>query len=187
MTNREFKDKFLIHRRLVTSFFKSKYSLSNEEVEDIVQNAYVKVFKRFRNNNVVCDYPKKYLFNAVSNCVIEYKTRRPQSNNESTFTEFNVKNHEAFLDLVNEMDFSQIPHILSEKKIISEEIKTLLDKLNETNPEMSQALKMFYFDGMKVNEIAAELNIPGNTIKTWLHRGKTKIRSLIKEDMVLSS
>ena len=93
----------------------------------------------------------------------------------------------CFLDLIYEMDFSQIPHSISEKKIISEELKTLVDKVAETNPEMSIALKMFYFDEMQANEISEELNVPINTIKTRLHRGKNKVRSLLKEDMVLSS
>jgi RNA polymerase sigma-70 factor (ECF subfamily) len=187
MTNKEFKDNFLIHRNLVTNFLKSKYALSNEEVEDVVQNTYVKIFKRFKNNNIVCEYPRQYLFNAAVNCTIEYRTRKAHLKNEFTFTESNVDNHEAFLDLVNEMDFSQIPQLLIEKKIISEELKTLIYKLSETNPEMSQALKMFYFDEMQVNEISNEINIPINTIKTRLHRGKNKVRALIEEDMVLSS
>lgn len=187
MTNKEFKDKFLIHRSLVSNYIKSKYTLSNEEVEDIIQNAYVKIYKRFRNNNLVCEYPRQYLFNAAINCTIEYKTRKPQFHNESTFTEFNVDNHEAFLDLIHEIDFSQIPHELNEKKIISEELKYLINKLNESNPEMSETLKMFYFDEMQTNEISEKLNIPINTIKTRLHRGRNKVRSLVKETMVLSS
>lgn len=187
MTNKEFKDKFLIHRRLVTNFLKSKYALSNDEAEDVVQNAYVKIYKRFRNNKLVCEYPKKYLFNAAANCTLEYKTRKAHLKHEFTFTESNVDNHEVFLDLVNEMDFSQTPHSLNEKKIIFEELKTVIDKLAETNPEMSQAIKMFYFDEMQANEISNVLNVPINTIKTRLHRGKNKIKSLLDEDMVLSS
>jgi RNA polymerase sigma-70 factor (ECF subfamily) len=187
MTNKEFKDNFLIHRKLVTNFLKSKYALSNEEVEDVVQNTYVKIFKRFKNNNIVCEYPRQYLFNAAVNCTIEYRTRKAHLKNEFTFTESNVDSHEAFLDLVNEMDFSQIPHLLIEKKIISEELENIIDKLAEINPEMSQALKMFYFDEMQVNEISDEINIPVSTIKTRLHRGRNRIKSLLEEDMVLSS
>jgi len=87
---------------------------------------------------------------------------------------------------VNDIDLTQAPHLLSENKIISEELKFLLDKLAEKNPEMSQALRMYYFDEMQVNEISDELNIPINTIKTRLHRGKTKIKSMLQEHMVLS-
>ena len=120
MTNKEFKDKFLIHRTFVTKFLKSKYTLSNEETEDIIQNAYVKIYKRFRNNNLVCKFPRQYLFNAAVNCTIEYRTRKAHLKNESTFTEINIEKHEAFLDLVSDVDFTQVPHFLSENKIISE-------------------------------------------------------------------
>jgi len=187
MTNKDFKDKFLIHRPFVTKFLKSKYALLNEETEDIIQNAYVKIYKRFGNNNLVCEFPKKYLFNAAVNCAIEYKTRKAHLKNESTFTEINIEKHEAFLDLVNDVDFTQAPHLLSENKIISEELICLIDKLAEKNPEMSQALKMFYFDEMKAIEISKELNVSENTIKTRLHRGRARIKSMLREDMILSS
>jgi RNA polymerase sigma-70 factor (ECF subfamily) len=85
------------------------------------------------------------------------------------------------------VDFTQVPHLLSENKIISEELICLIDKLAEKNPEMSQALKMFYFDEMKAIEISKELNVSENTIKTRLHRGRARIKSMLKEDMILSS
>jgi len=187
MTNKEFKDKFLVHRSLVTKFIKSKYSLSNEEAEDVIQNAYIKIYKRFRNNKLTCEYPKKYLFNAAINCTIEYRTRKAHLKNEATFTESNIEYPEAFLDFINEMDFTQIPHTLNEKKIIFEELNFLIDKLADKNPDYSKILKMFYFDEMKAIEISEELNVPENTIKTRLHRARNKVKSLLTEDMVLSS
>lgn len=187
MTNKEFRDKFLIHRPFVSKFIKSKYTLSNEEIEDIIQNAYVKIYKRFRNNNLACKFPRQYLFNSAINCTIEYRTRKAHLKNESTFTEINIEYPETFLDLINEIDFSQVPHLLSENKIISEELNCLINKLAEKNPEMSQALKMFYFDEMKVIEISEELNVSENTIKTRLHRGRARIKSMLQEDMILST
>jgi RNA polymerase sigma-70 factor (ECF subfamily) len=185
MTNKDFKDSFLSYRSLVTKFIKCKYSLSNEEAEDIIQNAYVKIYKRFGNNKLTCEYPKKYLFNAAINCTIEYKTRKAHLKNEATFTESNIENHEVFLDFINEMDFTQIPHALSEKKIIFDELNLLLDKLAEKNPEYSKILKMYYFDEMQSNEISHQLNVPESTIKTRLHRGRNKLKSLLQGDMVL--
>jgi RNA polymerase sigma-70 factor (ECF subfamily) len=187
MTNKEFKDKFLIHRPFVTKFIKSKYTLSNEEAEDIIQNAYVKIYKRFRNNNLACEFPRQYLFNAAINCTIEYRTRKPHLKNESTFTESNIEYPETFLDLINEVDFTLLPHALNEKKIIFEELNRLIEKLSEKNPEMSQALRMFYFDEMQTNEISDKLNVSENTIKTRLHRGRARIKSMLQEDMILSS
>ena len=187
MTNKEFEDKFLIHRNLVTNYLKLKYKLSDDEAQDIVQNAYVKIYKRFIDNELVCEYPRQYLFNSAINCLKEYKTRKPYMRHEFTFTESNIDYPEAFLDLMNEMDFSQVPDLLTEKKIIFDELIFLIDKLAEKNPEYSKILRMFYFDEMQANEISKELNVPENTIKTRLHRGRNKIKSFLKENMVLSS
>ena len=187
MTNKEFKDKFLIHRNQITNFLKYKYSISNEEAEDIVQNAYVKIYKRFRNNNIACEYPKQYLFNVAVTCTIDYKKRKAHSKNEKTFTEINVENNESFLESINDVDFTQAPHLLSESKIISKELYCLINKLAEKNPEMSQALNMFYFDEMQSSEISEKLNVPENTIKTRLHRGRARIKGMLQKDMILSS
>jgi RNA polymerase sigma-70 factor (ECF subfamily) len=46
---------------------------------------------------------------------------------------------------------------------------------------------MFYFDEMQTNEISEELNVPENTIKTRLHRGRARIKSMLQEDMILST
>jgi RNA polymerase sigma-70 factor (ECF subfamily) len=187
MTNKEFEDKFLIHREILFNFLKYKYSLKNEEIEDIVQNTYIKIYKRFINSNLECEYPRQYLFNSACNMTIEYKTRKPYTRHEFTFTESNIDNQENFLDLVNEMDFSQIPEVLSEKTFISEELEILLNKLAIKNPEYSNILRMFYFDEMQANEISEKLNVPLNTIKTRLLRGRNKIKSFLNEDMVLST
>ena len=53
--------------------------------------------------------------------------------------------------------------------------------------QKKQVLKMFYFDEMQANEISEKLNVPINTIKTRLLRGRNKIKSLLQEDMVLST
>ena len=58
MTNKEFEEKFSIHRSLVTNYLKFKYKLSDDEAQDIIQNAYVKIYKRFGNNKLTCEYPK---------------------------------------------------------------------------------------------------------------------------------
>lgn len=187
MTNKEFEEKFSIHRSLVTNYLKFKYKLSDDEAQDIIQNAYVKIYKRFGNNKLTCDYPKKYLFNAAANCTIEYKTRKAHLKNEATFTEYNVENHENFIDLLSEIDFSQFPDSITEKKIIFNELNFLIEKLSIKNPDYSNILRMFYFDEMQANEISEKLNVPLNTIKTRLLRGRNKIKSFLNEDMVLST
>ncbi|HMS17224.1 MAG TPA: sigma-70 family RNA polymerase sigma factor, partial [Planctomycetota bacterium] len=35
---------------------------------------------------------------------------------------------------------------------------------------------LFYWEGLSVKEIASELRTPENTVKTWMHRGRAKLR-----------
>lgn len=187
MTNHEFEQKFLVYRDLVTSFFRHKYKLTIEETEDVVQNALVKIHKRFVNKDLVCEFPKKYLFNAITNCIYEYKTRKPQRNNEFSFTELNIEIPEYFMESRMKIDTASLPESEIENKIIQKELKYLIEKLATTNPEMSEALIMFYYDGLTSPEIAEKLNISVNTVKTRLHRGKNKLKSMLRENMVLSA
>ena len=80
-----------------------------------------------------------------------------------------------------------MPDSITEKKIIFNELNFLIEKLAKKNPEYSKILKMFYFDEMQANEISEKLNVPLNTIKTRLLRGRNKIKSFLNEDMVLST
>ncbi len=187
MTNKEFEDKFLIHRGIVTNYLKTKYKLCDDEVHDIVQNAFIKIYKRFVDNNLICEYPRQYLFNSAINCLKEHKTRKLYMRHEFTLTESNVENHEFFLDSMSKIDFFQVPDLLMENKTISNELKLLMEKLAKKNPESAEIVKMFYFDGMQVNEISEKLNIPINTIKTKLFRARIKLFKLIEKDMVLST
>lgn len=184
MTDNEFEDKFLIHRKAATNFFKIKYKLTIDEAEDMVQNAYLKIYKRFKDQNVGCEYPKKYLFDTIKNCIYEHKTRKKYVQHEEAFSEINVNYVDTFIDLVSDIDFENVPHNNLEKSIVSVELKQLIEQLS---PDTLEAFKLYYYDDMQANEVAELLNLPLNTLKTRLFRGRQKLRSLIKEDMLVST
>ena len=126
MTENEFNEKFLIHRRHAIGYFKKKFNFSNDEVEDFVQTAYLKIFKRFYNTNVDCEYPRQYLFNAVQNCIYEYVSRKNYVKKEESFTQLNIEHPTVFLDALNEIDSDLLPDNIIEKKTILKEIQTKL-------------------------------------------------------------
>ena len=184
MTDNEFEDKFLTHRKAAINFFKSKYSLTSDEAEDMVQNAYLKIYKRFKDQNVNCEYPKKYLFDTIKNCIYEHKTRKKHVQNEECFSEINVEFVDTFIDLISEIDYENTPQNTLEKIIVSDELRHLISQLSTDTLE---AFKLYYYDDLQANEVAVILNLPLNTLKTRLFRGRQKLRSLIKEDMLVST
>ena len=187
MTDKEFEEKFLIHRQLATKFFKVNYKLTQEEIEDIIQIAYLKIYKRFKGQDITCEHPKKYLFDSVKNCIYEFRTRKKYVQNEYTCTQINMDFESTLVDIIIGIDFDNIPENILEDKMIADELRFLIDKLSEKNPEMSESLRMFYFDEMQSNEISDQLNVPINTIKTRLHRGRNRIKSMLQKDMILST
>jgi RNA polymerase sigma factor (sigma-70 family) len=187
MSKDEFDEKFLVHRNQVIGYFKKKYNLPSDDLEDCVQIALLKIYKRFYNNEVQCEFPKKYLFNAVQNCIFEYLTRKSYAKKENNFTQLNIENPTYFMDTVLEANFDAIPDKIIEDKIISQELKGLLKKLSETHPDYTTVIEMYYIDNLTGPEISENLNVPLNTIKTRIFRAKSKLKSLIRENMLISN
>ena len=53
--------------------------------------------------------------------------------------------------------------------------------LLKINPEYRKVLLLFYQQGFKYEEIAEILEMPVNTVKTHISRGKEELRELLKE------
>lgn len=187
MSEYEFNKKFLIHRKHAIGFFKKKYNFSIDQAEDFVQTAYLKIYQRFYNTDIKCEYPKKYLFNAVQNCIYEYSVRKKYVNKEETFTQLNIEHPTIFLDAVNRVDSDTLIENIIEEKALADEINCLIEKLSETHPDYSDVITMYYLDNLTGPEIAEKLGVPVNTIKTRLFRGKNKLKSLIRENMLISN
>jgi len=48
--------------------------------------------------------------------------------------------------------------------------------LDQLGPEQSSALRSAYLDGDRYQDISSRLNIPLNTVRTWLRRGLIALR-----------
>lgn len=53
--------------------------------------------------------------------------------------------------------------------------------LKQINPEYKQALLLFYQQGFEYKEIAEILEMPLNTVKTHISRGKEQLKEILKE------
>ena len=185
MTDKEFEEKFLIHRDNAIKFFKKKYNFTNDDAEDFVQTAYLMIYKKFYNTNIDCEYPRQYLFNSVKNCIYVHRYRKNSIKNEKNFTQLNIHTPTIFLDSLNELNQDSLTDNIVEKKTMLKEINYLIEKLSETHPDYSNVIKMYYFDNLTGPEIAEKLNVPLNTIKTRLLRAKNKIKELIRDKMLV--
>lgn len=59
----------------------------------------------------------------------------------------------------------------------------VLDALRAVPMRHRQALVLHYVVDLPVREIADELGVPENTVKTWLRRGRQQLHEALREDL----
>ena len=136
-----------------------QYTDSLEIAEDIVQD----VFLRFWEDNkllFVETNPKAYLFRSVRNASIDYIRK----NNYRVFTDIEEAN------------------LISEEEISEEELSLQYERLyriiGQLSPQERTVLNTIVVENKRYKEVAEEMNISVNTVKTYFARA---LRTLRKE------
>ncbi|GIN92757.1 hypothetical protein J22TS1_38080 [Siminovitchia terrae] len=60
-----------------------------------------------------------------------------------------------------------------------EENLDLLEAINRLNEKHKNAIILFYFQDLPISEVAKVMKIPENTVKTFLSRGKDRLKKLL--------
>lgn len=69
--------------------------------------------------------------------------------------------------------------IASTQRQLSERVTQALGQLA---PQQRQVIEIAYFEGLSQTEIAARLNAPLGTVKSWTRQGLTKLRELVPQE-----
>lgn len=136
-----------------------QYTDSLEIAEDIVQD----VFLRFWEDNKLLSVetnPKAYLFRSVRNASIDYIRK----NNYRVFTDIEEAN------------------LISDDEISEEELSLQYERLyriiSQLSPQERAVLNAIVVENKRYKEVAEEMNISVNTVKTYFARA---LRTLRKE------
>jgi RNA polymerase sigma-70 factor (ECF subfamily) len=62
------------------------------------------------------------------------------------------------------------------RREMTEELKRLLSCLGKLDPEKQRIVLLAYYSGWSREQLSTKLDIPVNTIKTWLRRSLLEIR-----------
>ncbi|MFV0377570.1 MAG: RNA polymerase sigma factor [Mangrovibacterium sp.] len=138
-----------------------KYLDEIEVAEDIVQDVIVRFWETKKYLNV-CGSLRNYLFTAVRNRAINY------------LESFHYAK-KSYLDLLDESFLFE--------QFLDEELEERSEKLRlamtELPDKMRQILQLIIFENKPQNEVAMELNISLNTVKTQLARAKQKLKTSV--------
>ncbi len=91
---------------------------------------------------------------------------------------YTLSRHELSLD---DLEAPQARHSrdTAHQAVLGLSVRTALTSLPE---EQLEAIRLTYFGGLHVNEIASTLGVPVGTVKTWLRLGLVRLRAVLELD-----
>ena len=165
-----FKQFFNKHyKELVT--YAHGYLFDQHVSEDIVQEVFIQLWEKSEELNIKTSL-LAYLYAMVRNRCINY-LKTLKITDDYSVLEFNIS-------LATEHDLESFSE--DEKQIVYRQILKIVESLPE---KMQEIVKLKFISGYKYSEIASEMNISVNTVKTQLKRAKIQISKLITAVLLL--
>lgn len=131
-----------------------------QEAEDIAQDAFIKAYEKLKEFDPNKARFSTWLYRIASHKVIDYLRRNKRK--------VNVEHIEELADTIAESE-------LEESEIIA--IRSAVDTLEP--PVIAQIIKAYYWQGKSYQAIADELNLPINTVGTWIRKGKMQLKEVL--------
>jgi len=152
------------HSKLV--IFAIMFILPKEVAEDVVQEVFVSLTTRIlKNEKIAIENLDSYVKSSIA-----MKAKNFHRNRINRERKFKVVENEEYINANQTEQVQNDP---------------FLEQVNQYIDELSHAQKtcivLRYFEEMKVDEIAATLNISSGSVKTHLHRGVEKIKQQISK------
>ena len=157
--NNEFDIKYNKYSKLLyrTAY---QYLLRTDAAEDIVQEAFIKLFTRKKSFND-SEHEKAWLLRVTINLCKNYLVSK--SANETELNEDIISGEANF----------------KEKSETQIDLEHQLDKLS---PQQRTCIYLYYYEGYKIKEISAMLDLNINTIKSILSRARQSLRNYIDKE-----
>ena len=132
--------------------------------EEVMQETYLKVWSSAGQFDPAIANPMTWMVAIARNRAIDIVRRRAEAS---------IEEEPAAMDAA-----ADTPNPLARREF-SEELKRLLACLGKLDTERRRLLLMAYYDGVSREQLAAQLQTPVNTIKTWLRRSLIEVRECL--------
>ena len=126
-----------------------------------MQETYLKVWKMADQFDPAIASPITWMVAMARNRAIDIVRKRSEVSIEETPDAFDVA--------------ADTPTPLARREM-TEELKRILSCLGRLDPEKQRIVLLAYYSGWSREQLAKKLDIPVNTIKTWLRRSLLEIR-----------
>jgi RNA polymerase sigma-70 factor (ECF subfamily) len=133
-----------------------------ELADEVMQEAYLKVWKMAVKFDPTIASPITWMVAIARNRAIDIVRKKGELSIEDEPDALNVA--------------AETPPPLARREM-TEELKKLLSCLGKLDPEKQRIVLLAYYSGWSRDQLAKKLDIPVNTIKTWLRRSLLEIRA----------
>jgi RNA polymerase sigma-70 factor, ECF subfamily len=129
--------------------------------DDVMQETYLKVWKMADKFDPTIASPITWMVAIARNRAIDIVRKKGELSIEDTPDALGVA--------------AETPPPLARREM-TEELRRLLSCLGKLDPEKQRIVLLAYYSGWSREQLAQKLDIPVNTIKTWLRRSLLEIR-----------
>ncbi len=150
------------------------YVGNKEDVDDVVQNTFVKVWKNIKKFNIDKNF-KTWIFEIAKNTSLDYLKKKKNIN----FSELNNSsdNDDEFINLIKDDNFS--PSEIFENKENAYLVKSEIEKLSI---KYKQIINLYYFNDFNFREISEILKESIDTVKSKHRRALILLRENLNKN-----
>ncbi len=168
---------------LITGYYPMMYKTAlgilgnSSDAQDVVQDASIKLIRNIKQLDNVNSF-EPWVKRIVRNEALDYMKTAYKSHNVM-WTDMSSATDEGELayDPADErIDYQ--PELTLDEKTRQE---IILEVLNTLPVDQRTVLQMYFYDGMKLQEIADELGVPMSTVTGRLQKAKTKVKASVTE------
>ncbi len=145
-----------------------------EDVNDILQDTYVELFKKLKRINLVTEKDYQNYILGIANNVIKRHFSRARKFKVSEIDEDDHNN-----EIIDETD-------IEEEFITKENVSQVWDYINSKDLITSKIFYLYYALDMKISEISKELNINESNVKNRIYRTLKEIKDKLGRDVIKS-
>lgn len=164
-----YKDLFKNYYRTLVVFAVSRYGISNDEAEDVVQDIFIKIWNK--NDHIEASKVKSLLYTSVRNGAIDLIRAKKRHG----AMEFGLV--EESMSLNETMETTMIDFEYEVER--SEKIRAIYVAIESLPKKCKEIFKKIYFEEKDYSTVALEMNLSVNTVKVQMFRAYTKLRSML--------
>lgn len=144
-----------------------------EDAADVTQEAFIRVFRSLTQYKGESRFTT-WLYRLVVNLARDELRRRGRQ--VPVVTADDELDYDPFAAIADDSRWSNPEQAL----VVSETQQRVRDALEQLEEQYRLALTLYYFDDLKYQDIAEILDLPLNTIKSHIRRGKERLLHLIR-------